>query len=122
MLAPKACFLFICQNPLKKKLKHNQLRTNLCSLSSGEKIILHFPISATCDKTEDVLLASSATKHLVTSAVAAALKCDIECSLFSFTKCIALLLLLKPEEKKNPSPLFNPFICLNLTQMTKVIT
>ena len=95
MLPPKACFLFIFQTPLEKKLKHSQLRTNLCSLSSGEKIILHSPISAACDKTEDVLLARSAHKHPVTSTAAAALKCDKDCLLFSFTKITVLLFYLR---------------------------
>lgn len=120
MLPPRACFLFTFQTPHEKKLNHNQLRINLCSLSLGENIILQPPISATCDKTEDVLLARSACKHPVTSAVAAALKCNKECLLFSFTK-ITVLLLFYLRKKKNPSPLFNSFICLNLMQTTKVI-
>lgn len=73
------------------------------SVFRGKKIILHSPISAACDKTEDILLACSACKHPVTSTVAATLKCDKDCLLFSFTKITVLLLLSKPEEKKNPS-------------------
>jgi len=95
MLPPKDCFLFIFQILLEKKLKHNQLPIKLCSPSSGEKTILHSPISATCDKTGVVLLARFACKHPVTTAVADALKCDTECLLFSFTQIRVLLLLLK---------------------------
>lgn len=103
MLPPQACFLFTFQTPHEKKLNHNQLQINLCSLSLGENIILQPPISATCDKTEDDLLARSACKHPVTSAVAAALKCDKGCLLFSFTKITVLLFYLR--KKKSLSSL-----------------
>lgn len=105
MLPPRACFLFTFQTPHEKKLNHNQLRINLCSLSLGENIILQPPISATCDKTEDVLLARSACKHPVPSAVAAALKCNKECLLFSFTKITVLLLFYLRKKKKSLSSL-----------------
>lgn len=78
-------------DPFEKKLKHNQLWTILCSESSGEIIILHASPSATHDSTENILLASPPR---------AALECDKECLLFSFTKITGLLFLLKLWEKK----------------------
>lgn len=94
----------------------------MCSLSPRKK--KNLPLLPLGDKTEDALLARSAHEHPVTGTVTAALKCDKACLLFSFTKITVLHLLLKIYEKKKKkhSPLFNLFICLNLMQMTEVIT